>query len=101
MHKTLADDDDENEGFFACPQCDRFFTKAVPHGSMRHSDDEMEESVPRSTGRNNNRGGRSLGLDMMGFEPKVQKSKWVSLSDHDPNFSLVPSSKTTMLKAIL
>jgi len=45
----------------------------------------------------------SKGRDALGFEPSTlgDKSNWVSKSDTDPNFPLIPSAKTTALKATL
>jgi hypothetical protein len=43
----------------------------------------------------------SKGVDELGFEPSTKDSTWVTRSDHDPDFPLVPSAKTTALKALL
>lgn len=50
---------------------------------------------------NRPRGMESKGLDALGFEPFTKDSTWVTRSDHDPNFPLIPSAKTTALKALL
>lgn len=43
----------------------------------------------------------SKGADALGFEPSTRDSTWVSRSDTDPDFPLVPSAKTMALKALL
>lgn len=37
----------------------------------------------------------------MGFEPYTAHSTWLTHSDRDPNFPLVPSAKTAALKSVL
>lgn len=43
----------------------------------------------------------SKGLDALDFEPFTKDNTWVTRSDYDPNFPLIPSAKTTALKALL
>ena len=40
-------------------------------------------------------------MDVLGFEPFTEDGTWVTISDYDTNFPLVPSAKTTALKALL
>jgi hypothetical protein len=49
----------------------------------------------------NNHSSNSLGLDALNFEPKTKGETWVTKSDCTPDLPLMPSSKTTALKAIL
>lgn len=43
----------------------------------------------------------SKGRDLLGFEPGIGDSTWVTKSDSDEGFPLTPSTKTTALKALL
>jgi hypothetical protein len=109
MHDEVAKDNFE---YFVCPSCDLMFTEIKPYKGI-HLDDEMdspllgedEASQSQSSRRSkSNRGSKSKsgpGTDEMGFEPKTTGGSWLGMSDSDPNFKLVPSSKTTILKSML
>lgn len=88
----------------------------APGGRREHDDDDtddMDRETPRpqkKKGRkgnakrtaNNNNGVFSKGQDALGFEPGLGTGEaWVSRSDWDVDFPLVPSGKTAALKAIL
>jgi hypothetical protein len=74
-------------------------------------DDNMDggSDAPRSNKRHKSSHGGvskqglslSKGVDALGFEPLTKDSTWVTRSDSDPDFPLVPSAKTTALKALL
>jgi hypothetical protein len=102
---------------FECPTCGRFFTSTTPYHDLYvanedgSSDTEFSDdydSVAGSSRRRRNHVGsgskknnRSKGRDALGFEPKTSTSEWINKYDHDPDFPLTPSAKTTALKAIL
>ncbi|KAI9649741.1 hypothetical protein NHQ30_002322 [Ciborinia camelliae] len=112
----LADADDT---FNVCPKCDIIFASAEPYGDLQIPDDDNMESTPgqtqesESSSRGSNkrqksndssrrpRGIPSKGMDELGFEPFTKDSTWVTKSDYDPSFPLIPSAKTTALKALL
>jgi hypothetical protein len=109
MHRVAAESDD---GYFACPTCDRCFTEAKPYEGLRlHDDDNMDSAADDgpSQGSRRSRSKReadrhapeSKGADAMGFEPQTEGFTWVGRSDFDDDFPLVPSAKTATLKAIL
>jgi hypothetical protein len=109
MHDEVAKDNFE---YFVCPSCDLMFSEIKPYDGV-HFDDEMDspllgedeashsQSSRRSKSNRGNKDKSGPGTDEMGFEPKSKSSTWLSMSDRDPNFKLVPSSKTTFLKSIL
>ncbi|TGO53614.1 hypothetical protein BCON_0120g00110 [Botryotinia convoluta] len=114
MH--LSDGDDT---FNVCPKCDIIFTNALPYKDLEIPDDDgmdsghnqaqESESSSRATKRrktNNENfrrthGIKSKGLDALDFEPFTKDNTWVTRSDYDPKFPLIPSAKTTALKALL
>ena len=108
MHTAVAAEDFE---CFVCPNCDRIFTEYTPYTGKTYGDDDDdvdsenfeddEQSDFHSNRRSKGRKARNgPGTDEMGFEPKT-KSTWLAMSDKDPNFPLLPSVKTTILKSIL
>lgn len=79
---------------------------------MDSGPNQTQESESSARGRNKRqkssndgsrrpRGIRSKGIDALGFEPFTKDSTWVTKSDYDPDFPLIPSAKTTALKALL
>ncbi|ESZ97694.1 hypothetical protein SBOR_1881 [Sclerotinia borealis F-4128] len=115
IHITEGDDT-----YNVCPKCDIIFSSAEPYSDLEIPDDDNMDSAPsqaqgsesssrgsskrhkssnESSGRP--RGLRSKGIDALGFEPFTKDSNWVTKSDYDPNFPLIPSAKTTALKALL
>ncbi|KAF7947862.1 hypothetical protein EAE96_008939 [Botrytis aclada] len=116
LHKQvhLSDGDDT---FNICPKCDIIFGDAVPYkdleipdddnmdsGQAQESESSSRSSKRRKTNNDNSRrthGVRSKGLDALDFEPFTKDNTWVTRSDYDPAFPLVPSAKTTALKALL
>ena len=110
MHNSAARDDFE---CFVCPTCDHIFSEAHPYDGVHLTDDDIGyspygEGAPsqfqparRSRAGRGNKGKGSKGADELNFEPKSEGDDWVSMSDRDPKFPLVPSAKTTVLKSIL
>lgn len=106
MHELVADDEND---YMTCPQCNRVFNthNRVPNPAAIDEDDNADRSNPgssRSAGRSKKPLGHSgsKGRDELGFEPATPTdATWVTKSDHDPDFPLAPSSKTTALKALL
>ncbi|KAF7872861.1 uncharacterized protein EAF02_008932 [Botrytis sinoallii] len=114
MH--LSDGDDT---FNVCPKCDIIFTNALPYKDLEIPDDDGMDSghnqaqesesssranKRRKTNNDNSRrthGIKSKGLDALDFEPFTKDNTWVTRSDYDPKFPLIPSAKTTALKALL
>ncbi|KAM0134635.1 hypothetical protein ACHAO1_005552 [Botrytis cinerea] len=114
MH--LSDGDDK---FTVCPKCDIIFADALPYKDLEIPDDDNmdsglnqaqeSESSSRASKRRkttNDKSRRthgviSKGLDALDFEPFTKDNTWVTRSDYDPNFPLIPSAKTTALKALL
>jgi len=93
------------------------FTTCTPYRGLHADDEDDEESSEHenptagpsgSSSRQSSKKKKkkvknkySKGLDAMGFEPSTRDNNWVVRSDIDPNFPLVPSAKTTALKALL
>ncbi|QSZ30260.1 hypothetical protein DSL72_004782 [Monilinia vaccinii-corymbosi] len=115
MH--LSDGDDT---YNVCPKCDIIFSSAEPYSDLEIPDDDNMDSGPNhnqeseSSSRDSNkrqkssndgsrrpRGIKSKGMDALNFEPFTKDSTWVTKSDYDPDFPLIPSAKTTALKALL
>lgn len=69
-------------------------------GSSRGSN-KRHKSYSSNSHAGRSRGIPSKGMDALGFEPFTKDSTWVTKSDYDPNFPLIPSAKTTALKALL
>ncbi|KAJ8060331.1 hypothetical protein OCU04_010665 [Sclerotinia nivalis] len=111
---------DGDDTFNVCPKCDIIFTSAEPYTDLEIPDDDNMDSSPSqaaesegsSRGSNKRhkssddfsrrpRGTMSKGVDALGFEPFTKDSTWVTRSDYDPAFPLIPSAKTTALKALL
>ncbi|TGO33394.1 hypothetical protein BHYA_0248g00010 [Botrytis hyacinthi] len=110
---------DGDDSFNVCPKCDIIFTNALPYKDLEIPDDDgmdsghnqaqESESSSRATKRrktnnDNSRrthGIKSKGLDALDFEPFAKDNTWVTRSDYDPKFPLIPSAKTTALKALL
>ncbi|TGO11526.1 hypothetical protein BTUL_0107g00100 [Botrytis tulipae] len=110
---------DGDDTFNVCPKCDIIFTNALPYKDLEIPDDDgmdsghnqaqESESSSRATKRrktnnDNSRrthGIKSKGLDALDFEPFAKDNTWVTRSDYDPKFPLIPSAKTTALKALL
>lgn len=86
--------------FIACPTCQRIIldVEKVKSGKAISKDDDNDQDSVSCKGR-----GKyvSKGIDALGFEPATHDSSWITKSDKDPNFPLVPSSKTLALKSIL
>ena len=107
MHtKTALGDDDD---YMTCPLCEKIFVRFERYKEIPDANDEdnMESSpLPSSQGskpkkrKEQHGSGGSKGVDSFMYEPKVAGSTWVDKSDAD-NFPLVPSAKTTALKALL
>ncbi len=116
VHQNLA-----NDQISVCPHCDNIFThtEALELPPILRGDDEDIDSQSPSQSRGKGKGkgkGKardhdaalkaadkidSKGKDALGWEPKTPYSSWVTQSDWDPNFPLVPSAKTTMVKSLL
>ncbi|TGO68172.1 hypothetical protein BOTNAR_0029g00400 [Botryotinia narcissicola] len=114
MH--LSDGDDT---FHVCPKCDIIFNYASPykdleipdddgmdsgHNQAQESESSSRASKRRKPNNDNSRhthGIKSKGLDALDFEPFTKDNTWVTRSDYDPKFPLIPSAKTTALKALL
>ncbi|RAL65691.1 hypothetical protein DID88_005359 [Monilinia fructigena] len=113
----LSDGDDT---YNVCPKCDIIFSSAEPYRDLEIPDDENMDSGPNQTqesetsargsnkrqkssndGSRRPRGIRSKGIDALDFEPFTKDNTWVTKSDYDPDFPLIPSAKTTALKALL
>ncbi|TGO88669.1 hypothetical protein BPOR_0148g00020 [Botrytis porri] len=105
--------------FNVCPKCDIIFSNALPykdleipdddgmdsgHNQAQESESSSRSSKRRKTNNDNSRrphGIKSKGLDALDFEPLTKDNTWVTRSDYDPKFPLIPSAKTTALKALL
>lgn len=120
VHQNLVDDQ-----ITVCPYCDNIFTHvhALELPPILRGDDEDVDSVSpsQSQSQSQSRGKRkgkgrardheaalraadkidSKGKDALGWEPKTPYSNWVSQSDWDPDFPLVPSAKTATVKSLL
>ena len=108
MHIQAA----EGNEYQICPRCDRLCNTIKSYrGALRFHDDDEVEGSPRditptpsvgSSKRHKNKCGRvSKGRDALGFEPHTKDSTWITRSDYDDEFPLVPSAKTAALKALL
>ncbi|PQE14945.1 dna repair rad5 protein [Rutstroemia sp. NJR-2017a WRK4] len=103
---------DVDDSFNVCPHCDCIFSTTEPYRELDMPDDDNMDGgsdVTRPSKRHKSSHGgfskqeRSLskGVDELGFEPFTKDSTWVTRSDHDRDFPLVPSAKTAALKALL
>lgn len=74
------------------------------YNEAQESESSSRASKRRKTNNDNSRrthGIKSKGLDALDFEPFAKDDTWVTRSDYDPKFPLIPSAKTTALKALL
>lgn len=118
LHSQIQESDGDDT-FNVCPKCDSIFTSVEPYTDLEIPDDENMDSSPSQTAESegsfrsnkrqkssddfSRRSRRSVskGVDALGFEPSTKDNTWVTRSDHDPAFPLLPSAKTTALKALL
>ncbi|CAD6448459.1 19c1cb6b-239e-4802-8012-564b4d8d53ef [Sclerotinia trifoliorum] len=119
LHSQIQDSDGDDT-FNVCPKCDIIFTSAEPYTDLEIPDDDNMDSSPSQTAESegSSRGTnkrcklsddssrrphriKSKGVDALGFEPFTKDNTWVTRSDYDPAFPLIPSAKTTALKALL
>ncbi|RDL39913.1 uncharacterized protein BP5553_04253 [Venustampulla echinocandica] len=105
MNSKAVDQDD-----IECPTCNTVISQTFnPAGHGIQEDDEQDAPEPGPKPRRGQGKQRrqkkvpenSKGRDAMGFEPYTPYSTWLTHSDTDSGFPLVPSAKTAALKSIL